>query len=69
MLLLDQVGVVSRDVRDCALVMNVVAGRDLRDSTSVEKEVPDYTDCLTTDIKGLKIAYPGNIFSMEWTVG
>jgi len=58
----DQVGVVSRDVRDCALVMNVVAGRDLRDSTSVEKEVPDYTDCLTTDIKGLKIAYPREYF-------
>jgi aspartyl-tRNA(Asn)/glutamyl-tRNA(Gln) amidotransferase subunit A len=42
--------------------MNVVAGRDLRDSTSVEKEVPDYTDCLTTDIKGLKIAYPREYF-------
>lgn len=59
----DQVGVVSPDVRDCALVMNVLAGRDPRDSTSVDKEVPDYTGFLTPDIKGLKIAYPREYFN------
>jgi aspartyl-tRNA(Asn)/glutamyl-tRNA(Gln) amidotransferase subunit A len=59
----DQVGVVSRDVRDCALVMNVLAGHDPQDSTSVDKEVPDYTGFLTTDVKGLKVAYPREYFS------
>jgi len=42
--------------------MNVVAGRDPRDSTSVEKEVPDYTGYLIPNIKGLKIAYPREYF-------
>jgi aspartyl-tRNA(Asn)/glutamyl-tRNA(Gln) amidotransferase subunit A len=58
----DQVGVVSRDVRDCALVLNVIAGHDPKDSTSVNQAVPDYTSFLTTDIKGLKIAYPREYF-------
>lgn len=55
-------GVVSRDVRDCALVLNVIAGHDPKDSTSVNQAVPDYTSFLTTDIKGLKIAYPREYF-------
>lgn len=58
----DQVGVVSRDVRDCALVLNIIAGPDPRDSTSVNQPVPDYTSFLTADIKGLKIAYPREYF-------
>jgi len=58
----DQVGVVSKDVRDCALVMNMLAGHDQQDSTSIDKEVPDYASFLTPDIKGLKIAYPREYF-------
>lgn len=59
---LDQVGVFSRDVTDCALVMNILAGRDPLDATSVDIPVPDYTSFLSSDIKGLKIAYPREYF-------
>jgi aspartyl-tRNA(Asn)/glutamyl-tRNA(Gln) amidotransferase subunit A len=60
---LDQVGVFSKDVRDCALIMNIIAGRDPLDSTSVDLPVPDYTAFLDNDVRGLRIAYPRNIFS------
>lgn len=59
---LDQVGVFSRDVEDCALVMNEIAGHDPLDSTSVSMERPDYTTFLQTDVRGLKIAYPREYF-------
>ena len=55
---LDQIGPMTRDVTDCALVMNVIAGYDSRDSTSVPYPVPDYTQQLNPDIKGLKIGIP-----------
>lgn len=59
---LDQVGVISKDVRDAALVMNIIAGYDPLESTSVNIEVPDYTEALNCDIKGFKIAYPKEYF-------
>jgi aspartyl-tRNA(Asn)/glutamyl-tRNA(Gln) amidotransferase subunit A len=59
---LDQVGVFSRDVRDCAIVMNIISGRDPLDSTSVDIEKPDFTSFLNEDIKGLRIAYPREYF-------
>lgn len=59
---LDQVGTFTRDVQDCALVMNIIAGHDPMDSTSVNIEVPDYNSFLNRDIKGLKIAYPMEYF-------
>lgn len=59
---LDQVGVLSKDVRDSALVMNLIAGYDPLDSTSVNLEVPDYTAFLDKGIKGMKIAYPREHF-------
>ncbi len=52
---LDQVGPITKDVRDCALMMNVLAGRDRRDSTSIEAPVPDYTEALLPEVKGLRI--------------
>ena len=55
---LDQIGPMTRDVTDCALVMNDIAGYDSRDSTSVSYPVPDYTQQLIPDIKGLKIGIP-----------
>jgi len=55
---LDQIGPMTKDVADCALVMNVIAGYDSRDSTSVLYPVPDYTQQLNPDIKGLKIGIP-----------
>ncbi|MBA7617195.1 Glutamyl-tRNA(Gln) amidotransferase subunit A [subsurface metagenome] len=59
---LDQIGPLTRDVTDCALVLNAIAGHDSRDSTSVPYDVPDYTRCLTTDLKGLNIGVPGEYF-------
>jgi aspartyl-tRNA(Asn)/glutamyl-tRNA(Gln) amidotransferase subunit A len=55
---LDQIGPITKDVTDCALVMNVIAGYDSRDSTSVPYPVPDYTQQLIPDIKGLRIGVP-----------
>ncbi|MEK3889756.1 Asp-tRNA(Asn)/Glu-tRNA(Gln) amidotransferase subunit GatA [Bacillus sp. FSL K6-3431] len=55
---LDQVGPITRTVEDNALVLQNIAGLDPRDSTTVNKEVPDFLSSLTGDIKGLKIAVP-----------
>lgn len=55
---LDQIGPFGKDVRDCALLMNVICGHDPMDSTSVKFEVPDYTTYLINDVKGLKIGIP-----------
>jgi aspartyl-tRNA(Asn)/glutamyl-tRNA(Gln) amidotransferase subunit A len=59
---LDQIGPMTKDVTDCALVMNTIAGHDSRDSTSVSYPVPDYTQHLIPDIKGLKIGIPKEYF-------
>ena len=52
---LDQVGPITKDVRDCALMMNVLAGHDPRDSTSLPTPTPDYTEALVPEVKGLRI--------------
>jgi aspartyl-tRNA(Asn)/glutamyl-tRNA(Gln) amidotransferase subunit A len=59
---LDQIGPLTQDVTDCALVLNAIAGYDNRDSTSAPQPVPDYTQCLKTDLKGLKIGVPKEYF-------
>jgi len=59
---LDQIGPLTQDVTDCALVMNCIAGYDPRDSTSVPSPTPDYTQCLTADLKGLRIGVPKEYF-------
>ena len=55
---LDQIGPMTKDVRDAAILLGVMSGVDLRDSTSVPQPVPDYTAALTGDIRGLKIGLP-----------
>ncbi len=60
---LDQIGPITKDVRDAALVMNCIAGRDTYDSTSCPVDVPDYTDALDNGIKGLKIGIPSEYFA------
>jgi aspartyl-tRNA(Asn)/glutamyl-tRNA(Gln) amidotransferase subunit A len=52
---LDQIGPITRNVEDCALLLNVIAGYDPLDSTSVLKEKEDYTEYLKHNINGLKI--------------
>lgn len=59
---LDQIGPITRDVTDTALVMNAIAGYDAKDSTSIKADVPDYTKSLVNDIKGLKIGLPREYF-------
>ncbi len=59
---LDQVGPFAHDVRDCALVLEAVAGHDARDSTSVAVPVPDYTRTLDQPVKGLRIGVPREFF-------
>jgi aspartyl-tRNA(Asn)/glutamyl-tRNA(Gln) amidotransferase subunit A len=59
---LDQIGPLTKDVTDCAMVMNAISGHDRCDSTSVPEPVPDYTACLTGDIKGMRIGVPKEYF-------
>lgn len=59
---LDQIGPITKDVKDAALMMNTIAGYDEMDSTSVDMAVPDYTRSLTKDIKGLRIGVPKEYF-------
>jgi aspartyl-tRNA(Asn)/glutamyl-tRNA(Gln) amidotransferase subunit A len=55
---LDQIGPLTQDVTDCALIMNVISGHDKRDSTSVPESVPDYTRNLKPDLKGMRLGIP-----------
>ena len=59
---LDQIGPITKDVGDAALVLNAIAGHDPRDSTSINREVPDYTKALTGDINGLRVGVPKEYF-------
>ena len=59
---LDQIGPMTRDVTDNALVMNAIAGYDASDSTSVNVPVPDYTKALRADVKGMRIGVPKEYF-------
>jgi aspartyl-tRNA(Asn)/glutamyl-tRNA(Gln) amidotransferase subunit A len=60
---LDQAGPITQSAEDAALVLNAMAGFDDKDSTSVNKDVPDYTENLNNSIKGLKIGIPKEYFS------
>ncbi|MGA3094224.1 MAG: Asp-tRNA(Asn)/Glu-tRNA(Gln) amidotransferase subunit GatA [Dehalococcoidales bacterium] len=59
---LDQIGPMTQDVTDCAIVMNTISGHDERDSTSVAREVPDYTESLNRDIEGIQLGIPKEYF-------
>ncbi|HTG01542.1 MAG TPA: Asp-tRNA(Asn)/Glu-tRNA(Gln) amidotransferase subunit GatA [Nitrospirota bacterium] len=59
---LDQIGPITKDVTDAALILNVIAGHDKRDSTSADIPVPDYTRALRNDVKGMKIGLPREYF-------
>ncbi len=59
---LDQVGPLTKDVTDCALMMNVISGYDAKDSTSVEQEVPDYRKALAEGLQGMKVGIPREYF-------
>lgn len=59
---LDQAGPFARNVEDCAIILNVIAGHDPMDSTSADLPVPDYLQEIKKDIKGLKIGVPKEYF-------
>lgn len=59
---LDQIGPITKDVTDCALLMKVISGHDNMDSTSVNLEVPDYLKSCQAGIKDLKIGVPKEYF-------
>ena len=59
---LDQIGPITKDVTDAALVLNSICGKDEMDSTSLNVEVPDFTKALVNDVKGLRIGLPKEYF-------
>ena len=59
---LDQIGPITKDVYDSAILLNIIAGHDERDTTSSNQEKIDYTKCLKNDVKGLKIGVPKEFF-------
>ena len=59
---LDQIGPITKDVEDSALLLNVISGYDEKDSTSANIEKKDYTKALKNDVKGLKIGIPKEYF-------
>ena len=60
---LDQIGPLSKSVEDCARIMDVISGYDNMDSTSVKRDVPEYTDSLTSGLTGVKIGVPKEYFT------
>lgn len=59
---LDQIGPLTRDVTDAAIVLNAISGHDHRDSTSIPGARPDYTKALVKDVKGLMIGLPKEFY-------
>ncbi len=59
---LDQIGPITKDVTDSAMLLNLIVGHDEKDSTSVDAEKKDYTKALKEDVKGLKIGVPKEYF-------
>lgn len=59
---LDQIGPITKDVTDAAIVLNTICGKDEHDSTSLDVEVPDFTKALVADVKGLRIGLPKEYF-------
>ena len=59
---LDQIGPITKDVHDCALLLNVISGHDDCDATSAPAAVPDYTRALVNDCKGMRIGIPKEYF-------
>lgn len=60
---LDQIGPITKDVTDAALLLGVMAGHDSHDSTSLDAPVPDYTASLSGEIRGLRVGVPAEYFT------
>lgn len=62
---LDQIGPMTKDVTDAALVMDTISGYDRRDTTSYKPKMPSFTSALKNDVKGLKIALPKEFIDVD----
>ena len=60
---LDQIGPLTKDVTDSAILMNVITGHDEKDSTSLDRKKVDYTKALKNNVKGLKIGIPKEFYA------
>lgn len=67
---MDVIGPMTKDVKDLALILQILAGKDELDSTTVAKSVPNYSHFLKEDIKGLRVGVPKEFFieGMDWQV-
>jgi len=59
---LDQIGPITKDIEDSAILLNIISGHDERDTTSEDREKVDYTKALKNDVKGMKIGIPKEYF-------
>jgi len=59
---LDQIGPITKDVTDSALILKAISGYDSKDATSINVEIPNYSDYLNKDLSGVKIAIPKDYF-------
>lgn len=59
---LDQIGPITKDVTDCALLLQIISGKDPLDSTSLDYPVPKYTDFLIPELRGIRIGLPKEYF-------
>ncbi len=59
---LDQIGPLAKDVTDCATILEIICGKDDKDSTSVKEAGDDFTNALVDDVKGMKIGIPKDYF-------
>ncbi len=59
---LDQIGPITKDVEDAAMLLNIITGHDEKDTTSIDVEKKDYTKALKNDVKGLRIGIPKEYF-------
>ncbi|MDD3718002.1 MAG: Asp-tRNA(Asn)/Glu-tRNA(Gln) amidotransferase subunit GatA [Actinomycetota bacterium] len=66
---LDQVGPITRDVKDCALLLSLLAGHDPMDSTSLDAAVPDYLAAMEGDIRGIRVGVPRELMQEGLTDG
>tara|TARA_B100001123_G_C15243983_1_gene1000179 strand:- start:28 stop:1482 length:1455 start_codon:yes stop_codon:yes gene_type:complete len=60
---LDQIGPITKSVADAAILMNVIGGKDRQDSTSAGVPMPDFTQALHQDVKGMKLGIPKEYFT------
>ena len=60
---LDQIGPITKSVADAATLMNVIGGKDIQDSTSADVPLPDFTQALHKDVKGMKLGIPKEYFT------